>query len=69
MLMVYRQLNISERLSVTKDVFARTDKHIEQGDALGPIRPADFERRSYQISAQRRRLDLVPCHTIRCREW
>ncbi|WP_246756782.1 choline kinase family protein [Bradyrhizobium diazoefficiens] len=64
---LYRQLNACERLSVTKDVFAMTDEHIQQGDALGAIRPADFEWLSCQYQRAKAAfvasgLDLVPCH-------
>lgn len=64
---LYRQFNACERLSITKDVFAMTDEHIEQGDALGAIRPADFEWLSFQYQRAKAAfiasgIDLVPCH-------
>ncbi|MDF0584924.1 choline kinase family protein [Bradyrhizobium yuanmingense] len=64
---LYRQFNACKRLSVTKDVFAMTDEHIEQGDALRAVRPADFGWLSYQYQRAKTAfvasgLDLVPCH-------
>lgn len=64
---LYRQFNACERLSVTKDVFAMTDEHIEQGAALGAIRPADFDNLARQYERAKQAffasgLDLVPCH-------
>ncbi|MGE0282006.1 MAG: phosphotransferase [Rhizobiaceae bacterium] len=64
---LYRQFNACDRLPVTKDVFAMTDEHIEQGDALGAIRPSDFEWLSYQYRRAKAAftasgLDLAPCH-------
>ncbi len=64
---LYRRFNACERLPVTKDVFAMTDEHIEQGEALGAIRPADFAWLAHQYDRAKQAffasgLDIVPCH-------
>lgn len=64
---LYRQFNACDRLPVTKDVFAMTDEHIEQGDVLGAIRPADFEWLCQQYQRAKAAfaasgVDLAPCH-------
>jgi thiamine kinase-like enzyme len=64
---LYRQFNSLEPLPVTKDVFAMTDEHIEQGNELGAIRPADFHWLLYQYNRAKSAflasgLDIVPCH-------
>ncbi len=64
---LYAAFNGGKRLSKTKDVFEMTDEHIEQGDEIGAIRPADFDwllkqyvkaKKAFMASG----LDLVPCH-------
>lgn len=64
---LYRQFNAGPALPVTKDVFAMTDEHMEQGDAVGAIRPADYPwlRQQYQRAKEAfmaSGLDLAPCH-------
>ncbi|WP_158969797.1 phosphotransferase [Chachezhania sediminis] len=64
---LYRQYNAGEALPVTKDVFAMTDEHIEQGNEVGAIRPADFAFLEQQYKRARAAfmasgLDLAPCH-------
>jgi len=64
---LYRQFNAGEKLSVSKDVFAMTDEHLEQGDTVGAVRPVDFDWLLYQYRRARDAflasgLDLVPCH-------
>lgn len=62
-----QKFNSGEKLPVTKDIFAMADEHIEQGDGLGVIRPADFDWLLYQYQRAKDAfmasgLDLVPCH-------
>ena len=64
---LYAAFNAGPRLSVTKDVFAMTDEHIEQGAEVGAIRPADFAWLHHQYTKAKQAfcasgLDLVPCH-------
>lgn len=64
---LYAAFNGGKRLSKTKDVFEMTDEHIEQGDELGVIRPADFDWLLKQYAKAKKAfmasgLDLVPCH-------
>jgi thiamine kinase-like enzyme len=64
---LFQKFNSCERLPVTKDVFAMTDEHIEQGHELGVIRPADFDWLLYQYGRAKSAfmasgLDIVPCH-------
>lgn len=64
---LYATFNAAPPLSVTKDVFDMTDEHIEQGSAVGAIRPADFDwllaryeraKKAFRASG----MDIVPCH-------
>ena len=64
---LYREFNSGVNLPVTKDVFEMTDEHMDQGDAIGVIRPADYpwlkaqyERAKAAFHASG--LDIVPCH-------
>lgn len=64
---LYRRFNSCEKLSVTKDVFAMTDEHIEQGRELGALVPADFDWLLIQYERAKAAfmasgLDLAPCH-------
>jgi thiamine kinase-like enzyme len=64
---LYRSFNAGSALPVTKDVFAMTDEHIEQGDAAGAIRPSDFPWLQEQYNRAKAAflasgLDIVPCH-------
>lgn len=64
---LYATFNAGRALPVTKDVFAMTDEHVDQGGQLGAIYPSDFEwlMKQYQKSRQAfmaSGLDLVPCH-------
>ena len=64
---LYRQFNSCDPLPVTKDVFAMTDEHIEQGDEIGAIRPADYGWLLHQYGRAKQAfmasgLDLAPCH-------
>lgn len=64
---LYRQFNSCDPLPVTKDIFEMTDEHLEQGDALGAIRPADYQWLLYQYTRAKQAfmasgLDIVPCH-------
>ncbi|MFD6319255.1 choline/ethanolamine kinase--aminoglycoside phosphotransferase [Methylorubrum populi] len=64
---LYRKLNSCENLSLTKHVFDMTDEHIDQGQSVQAIRPADFEWLNLQYSRAKEAflasgLDLVPCH-------
>ena len=64
---LYAAFNAAPALSVTKDVFAMTDEHIEQGAEVGAIRPSDFAWLHHQYDKAKRAffasgLDLVPCH-------
>ena len=64
---LYAAFNGGKQLSETKDVFEMTDEHIEQGDELGVIRPADFDWLLKQYAKAKEAfmasgLDLVPCH-------
>lgn len=64
---LYRVFNSGDRLPVTKDVFAMTDEHIEQGDQVGAIRPADYPWLLHQYQRAKAAfmasgLDLAPCH-------
>ena len=64
---LYAAFNGGESLSATKTVFEMTDEHIEQGDELGAIRPADFDWLLKQYNKAKQAfmasgLDLVPCH-------
>ncbi len=64
---LYAAFNAGPPLSVTKDVFAMTDEHIEQGAQVGAIRPADFAWLHHQYTKAKQAffasgLDLVPCH-------
>ena len=64
---LYRTFNSGEKLSATKDVFAMTDEHIEQGRALGALVPVDFDWLLIQYERAKAAfmasgLDLAPCH-------
>lgn len=64
---LYAAFNAAPKLSVTKDVFEMTDEHIEQGAAVGAIRPADFAWLHQQYGRAKQAfhaagLDIVPCH-------
>lgn len=64
---LYRNFNSGDKLPVTKDVFTMTDEHIEQGNAVNALRPADFDWLLYQYNRAKvaflaSGLDLVPCH-------
>lgn len=64
---LYRKFNGGAPLPVTKDVFAMTDEHINQGNAVNALRPRDFEWLLCQYRRARSAfaasgLDLVPCH-------
>lgn len=64
---LYAAFNGGGQLSKTKDVFEMTDEHIEQGNELGSIRPADFDWLMKQYNKAKQAfmasgLDLVPCH-------
>lgn len=64
---LYAAFNSGPRLSVTKDVFAMTDEHIEQGREIGALRPADFDWLLHEYGKAKQAfmasgLDLVPCH-------
>jgi len=64
---LYRQFNSGQKLSTTKDVFAMTDEHIEQGRELGVLVPADFDWLLVQYERAKAAfmasgLDLAPCH-------
>lgn len=64
---LYKTFNSGDKLPVTKDVFEMTDEHIEQGDEIGAIRPADFAWLLHQYNRAKAAfmasgLDLAPCH-------
>ncbi|MBD1558165.1 phosphotransferase [Vibrio sp. S9_S30] len=64
---LYKKFNSCEDLPVTKHVFDMADEHIEQGNALGAVRPADFDWLLYQYKRAKEAfmasgLDIVPCH-------
>lgn len=64
---LFQRFNSGKRLPVTKDVFAMTDEHIEQGHELGAVLPADFGWLLYQYRRAKSAfmasgLDIVPCH-------
>ena len=64
---LYRRFNSCDRLPVTKDVFAMTDEHIEQGRGVGALTPADFDWLLAQYERAKAAfmasgLDLAPCH-------
>lgn len=63
----YKVFHSGEMLPVTKDIFEMTDEHIEQGDEIGAIRPANYAwlLRQYQrarAAFTASGLDLAPCH-------
>ena len=64
---LYRAFNSCEKLPVTKDVFAMTDEHMEQGDRVGAIRPSDYGALLHEYRRAKQAffasgLDLAPCH-------
>lgn len=64
---LYRKFNSGTSLPVTKDVFAMTDEHIDQGNSVHALRPMDFEWLLFQYQRAKSAftasgLDLVPCH-------
>lgn len=64
---LYKTFNSGDPLPVTKDIFEMTDEHIEQGNEVGAIRPADFPWLLHQYGRAKAAfmasgLDLAPCH-------
>lgn len=64
---IYKKMHSSPLLGKTKTVFEMTDEHIQQGEALGAIRPSDFPflMHCYQqakAAFMASGLDIVPCH-------
>lgn len=64
---LYRKFNSCEPLPVTKDVFEMTDEHLEQGDEVNAIRPADYQWLLQKYNSAKQAfmasgLDLAPCH-------
>ncbi|MCB2127690.1 MAG: phosphotransferase [Rhodobacteraceae bacterium] len=64
---LYGRFNGGDRLPATKTVFDMTDEHIEQGEQVGAIRPADFSWLRHQYGRAKAAfmasgLDLAPCH-------
>jgi thiamine kinase-like enzyme len=64
---LYEKFNKGQPLPATKTVFDMTDEHIEQGNEVGAIRPADFPWLLHQYTRAKDAfvasgLDLAPCH-------